>query len=109
MNEIVKKITAAGVATCMVAVLSTNTVMAYTKEDTVYSRVNNDGATYETIVNEHIKNKNSLKEIKDSSILTNIENVNGEETYTKQENQLVWKAEGNDIYYQGKSTKELPI
>ncbi len=109
MNEIVKKITAAGVATCMVAVLSTNTVMAYTKEETVYSRVKNDGATYETIVNEHIKNKNNLKEIKDSSILTNIENVNGEETYTKQENQLVWKAEGNDIYYQGKTTKELPI
>lgn len=109
MSEIVKKITALGVSTCMITVLGANTVMAYTKEETVYSKLKNDGSSYETIVNEHIKNINGLKEIKDKSILTNIENVNGNETYTKKENQLIWKAEGSDIYYQGETTKELPI
>lgn len=109
MSEILKKATAVGVAACMLTVVGANTVMAYTKEETVYSKLKNDGSSYETIVNEHIKNKNKLKELKDESILANIKNVNGEETYTKQDNQLVWKAEGNDIYYQGETTKELPI
>ena len=109
MSEIVKKITAASVATCMLTVLGANTVMAYTKDETVYSKLKNDGSSYETIVNEHIKNMNGLREINDKSSLTNIKNVNGDETYIKQENQLVWKAEGNDIYYQGETTKELPI
>ena len=39
----------------------------------------------------------------------NIENVSGNQEYEEDNGRLIWKAEGEDIYYQGNSKKELPI
>ena len=47
--------------------------------------------------------------INDLSDLINIKNTNGDEEFTKNNNSLVWDADGVDIYYQGESQKELPI
>lgn len=47
---------------------------------------------------------------KDVSALKNIENVKGDETFTQgTDGTLIWQADGNDIYYQGTTDKELPI
>lgn len=84
-------------------------VFAYTKDETVYTKLDNSGKSYTTLVNSHLKNSSSRRLINDLSDLTNIKNVNGDETFTQNENSLVWNAEGSDIYYQGDSSKELPI
>lgn len=47
--------------------------------------------------------------INDISDLINIKNTHGDEEFTKTGDNLVWDADGADIYYQGESQKELPI
>ena len=84
-------------------------VFAVTKEETVYSKLNNSGIQYETIVNEHIKNDELLKTIDDISNLLDITNVGGNETFEQKENKIIWNADEKDIYYQGKTEKKLPI
>lgn len=84
-------------------------VFAYTKDETVYANVNSQGENYQTIVSTHLENKEELEVINDISDLLNIENTNGEETFTQEGNSLIWKADKKDIYYQGESQKELPI
>ena len=42
-------------------------------------------------------------------ILKDIENVKGDETFKQDGSKLTWQADGNDIYYQGTSTKETPV
>lgn len=84
-------------------------VFAFTKEETVYSKIDCNGDTYQTIVSTHIENNEGLDLINDISDLLNIENTNGEEEFTQEGNSLIWKAEKKDIYYQGESQKDLPI
>lgn len=84
-------------------------VFAYTKDETVYSKINSKGEKYQTIVSTHIENDEELAVIKDMSDLLNIENTNGDEEFTQDDNSLVWKADKKDIYYQGESQKDLPI
>lgn len=84
-------------------------VFAVTKEETVYSKLNNSGTQYETIVNEHIKNDELLKTIDDISSLLDIINVGGNETFEQEGNKIIWNADEKDIYYQGKTEKKLPI
>ncbi len=84
-------------------------VFAYTKDETVYTKINSKGENYQTIVSTHIENNEELDLIQDMSDLLNIENTKGEEEFKQDGNSLVWKANKKDIYYQGESKKELPI
>lgn len=80
------------------------------KEETVYVVSDPDGTPNEVIVSDWLKNRSNAAAIEDESDLTDIENVKGDETFTKGEDgKITWQAEGNDIYYQGKTDKELPI
>lgn len=80
------------------------------KEETVYVKADAEGNTQTVIVSDWLKNKKKLTEIKDVSDLNNIENVKGDETYQKgKKNNITWDSNGNDIYYQGKTDKELPV
>lgn len=87
----------------------TTPVLAFTKDETVYSKTDANGNAYSTIVSDHITNENQDKMINDISDLLNIKNVNGNEEFSQDGNNLVWNADGSDIYYQGKSQKDLPI
>lgn len=87
----------------------TTPVLAFTKDETVYSKTDANGNTYSTIVSDHITNENQDKMINDISDLLNIKNVNGDEEFSQDGNNLVWNADGSDIYYQGESQKDLPI
>ena len=83
-------------------------VWALSKDETIYAKLNSNGSTDSVTISEHLSdNGNNL--INDKSHLTNITNVNGDETYTKDGMKLVWETNGNDIYYQGETGEELPI
>ncbi len=82
---------------------------ALTKDETVYAHLNNNGETKSIIVSEILKNTEGKNELTDYSTLENIVNKNGNETYTLQKNNLTWMSNGNDIYYEGKYQKNLPI
>ena len=80
------------------------------KEETVYVIADANGNPTRTIVSAWLKNPEETDTITDRSTLTGIENVKGSETYTTDANgDLVWQADGNDIYYQGSSDAPLPI
>lgn len=79
------------------------------KEETVYVVADANGGTKEIIVSEWLKNKDGASTIEDASDLQDIENVKGNETFTQNGDKITWQADGNDIYYQGKADKELPI
>lgn len=105
--KIISKIT----ATMLLGSIFTYTtpVLAYTKDETVYSKLNPSGDAYQTIVSTHIKNEDQTKLIEDLSDLLNIQNVSGNEQFSQDGNQLIWNTDGHDIYYQGDSEKQLPI
>lgn len=80
------------------------------KEENVYVITKSNGAVSETIVSDHLINNAKLDKIADKTTLRDIENVAGEETFEQGvNNSIIWNAKGSDIYYQGNSTKEIPI
>ena len=80
-----------------------------TKEETVYVITKSDGKPDDVIVSDHLINNSKYKSIEDKSDLKDIENVKGEEKFKKKGKDLIWEASGNDIYYQGKTNKEVPV
>ena len=79
------------------------------KEETVYVLADSTGKERKTIVSDHLINDGNKDTIEDASDLKDIENVKGDETFKQSGNKLTWQADGNDIYYQGTSTKEAPV
>lgn len=106
-NKMISKVISGTLLCSMVGY--TLPVFAYTKDETVYSKLDSNGDNYKTIVSTHIKNTENSDLINDLSDLLNIKNTSGDETYTQDGNKFVWNANKNDIYYQGESSKELPI
>ena len=79
------------------------------KEETVYVRMTPQGEKSDVIVSDWIKNFAKANEIADESSLADITNVKGEEAFSQNGESVTWQAAGNDIYYQGKTDKELPF
>jgi len=79
------------------------------KEETVYVVTNSTGEQQDVIVSDHLVNKGKVKTISDETTLSDIENVKGEETFKQNGDALTWDAGGNSIYYQGKTTEEVPV
>ena len=80
------------------------------KEETVYVIAGSDGSTRSVIVSNQLKNAEGAQTLEDETILTDIENVKGTQSYTAGSgNALTWQAGGSDIYYQGTTDKELPV
>lgn len=80
------------------------------KDEVVYVMADAQGNTQKIIVSDCLKNANGESTITDASSLTNIQNVKGDESYTVDaDGNLVWNADGSDIYYQGTTDKELPV
>ena len=101
----INKIIALSLLTVMVIPTSTK---ALTKNESVFSELNTNGTIYKTTVTNHLK-VSSKQEIEDNTELKEITNVNGNESFTKDKNTLKWKTDGKDIYYQGTTTKNLPL
>ena len=81
----------------------------FSKEESVYVKADASGKVKKTTVSEWLKNPEKGT-ISDTSELKDIKNVKGDETFeTGSNNNVSWKSEGNDIYYQGTIDKELPV
>ena len=79
------------------------------KDETVYVLCKNDSTVKDVVVSDWLKNTPALDSLADISDLTDIENVKGNEEYTQTGNALNWSTKGSDIYYKGKTNKELPV
>jgi len=83
-------------------------VFALTKEETVYTKLNNDGSINNISFREHLFDfkENSIS---DKTSLKNIKNINGKEEFEVKDGVITWKSNGKDIYYQGDYDGKLPI
>ena len=80
------------------------------KAETVYVMADADGATREIIVSEWLRNQRGSSVLEDFSNLTDIENVEGYEEFTKNsDGSMTWQADGSDVYYQGRTDAKLPV
>ena len=107
MKKSIKKV----VATSLIGLMLFQTLPVYalTKDEVVYSKLDETGKVKYTTVTEHLINDDKLDKIKDISDLKDIENTNGEESFSIDGTNVTWNANGNDIYYKGSSTKTLPV
>ncbi len=83
-----------------------------TKHERVYVVTAADGTIKSITDSVRLENADGLDEIMDQTILTDIQNVGGKETFTLDGETLTWKANGKDIAYQGTSDKTpalLPV
>lgn len=79
------------------------------KEETVYIFADSEGKVTSTIVSGWLKNPDKAAVLKDKTDLSDVFNVKGDEAFEKNGDEYVWMADGNDIYYQGTTTKEAPV
>lgn len=80
------------------------------KDETVYVKISPDGTPEDITVSDWLKNTDGTASIEDRSDLTDIKNVKGNESFaTASDGSMLWNSDGNDIYYQGKTEKELPV
>ena len=105
MKKIIKNV----IGTLVIAstLIPVNT-FALTKEEIVFTTLDNNGEVKENIVNTHLKYVSKDKQ-EDETILKEILNISGKEKYEREGNILTWKTEDKDITYQGKTDKENPI
>ena len=80
-NKVISKIVSGTLLCSMVGY--TLPVFAYTKDETVYSKLDASGSNYKTIVSTHIENTENEELIKDLSDLLNVKNTSGDETFTQ--------------------------
>lgn len=80
-----------------------------TKDESVYVNADADGTASQITVSDWLKNAGINGVLEDKSTLTEIQNVKGDETFEQNGEGVSWSAGGEDIYYQGKTDKELPV
>lgn len=80
-----------------------------TKDETVFAILDPTGAVRSVIVSDWIHSDRPGVEIKDKSNLTAIENIKGFEVPRRVGDALIWKLDGSDLYYRGKSSRSLPL
>ena len=105
MNKIFKGITKLSIISMMISPIS---CFALNKTETIYSNLNSDGVVKNTTINVGLTNLDK-GDVIDYSKLSDIENVNGYEKFSKDSDKLIWKSKGKDIYYKGKLNNDLPI
>lgn len=89
---------------------STNSGSVIKKNETVYVKADANGNTDEIKVTNYLKIPENVKEIKDYSRLSEIENTEGDETFTQKGNgEIIWENLGEDITYEGIGKEELPV
>lgn len=79
------------------------------KTETVYSVLNSDGSISDTIVSSWLHDEDGINNIKETLNLTDIKNIKSNEKPSKDGNTYTWNAKGNDVYYEGTATKQLPV
>jgi len=90
------------------ACLMPHATLAKSKIENVYTHLDYSGEVYKSVVSNHLYvDQKSL--VTDDSILENILNLNGDETYLQNGDKITWETKGKDIFYEGVTSKELPL
>lgn len=111
---------AAAAAAAAAAMLTGQTAIAGTaaadntenvnKNETVYVIADAEGTPQDVIVSDWLENASGEQTLEDESDLEDIENVKGDEPFTEDgDGEITWDAGGDDIYYQGESSDQLPV
>ena len=80
------------------------------KDETVYIVTDASGNPQNITVNDQLKNKDGAATLVDKTNLKDIINVNGDGTYTENDDgTITWDTESADVYYQGTTDKALPV
>ena len=79
------------------------------KEETVYILTDASGAVKNVIVTDRLGNPNGGETVSDVSELSDIENMEGDETFTQKGTELTWNAGGKAITYRGVTDKMPPV
>lgn len=79
------------------------------KKETVYVEMEPDGTVTRTTVSNILK-ISGKSNVNDYSTLDNITNISGDEKFSQDTNgDIIWENKGEDISYQGTTTKSAPI
>lgn len=79
------------------------------RHERVYAVVGADGTVQSLTDNIRLENPDKLDVLTDSTMLTGIENLSGDEAFTLDGQTVTWQANGKDITYQGTSDRPLPV
>ncbi len=79
------------------------------KEETVYVNLDINGKPIEKTSSIWLHSESPLNKIQDITTLDGIVNVKGDEEPEIKEDKIIWETEEKDIFYQGKTNKNLPI
>ena len=100
------------ICTLLALMLATNCATAYAenaRHEHVYAVTGADGTVQSLTDSILLENPEKQDVLTDNTMLTGIENVGGDESFTLNEGILTWQADGKDITYQGSSDKPLPV
>ena len=79
------------------------------KDETVYAMLHSDGSVDQEIVSSWLHNDEGLHNIKEKLELSNVKNVKSDEKPEVSGKTYTWNSDSNDLYYEGTSTKQLPV
>ena len=82
---------------------------SFTKSETVYAVMNDDGSISSTTVSEHVYSASGLSNVTDKSSLTNIQNTESDAAFTQNGEDITWNTDDTDVYYKGDADRSLPI
>ena len=92
--------------TALVMVLGCTGALAENKKhERVYVVAGADGTVNSITDSIRLENTDGREELVDRTMLTDIQNVGGNETFTLEGETLIWKADGKNVTYQGTSDK----
>ena len=92
--------------TALVMILGcTGALAENTKHERVYVVAGADGTVESVTDSIRLENTEGLDELADRTLLTDIRNVSGKESFTLDGEVLTWKADGKNVTYQGTSDK----
>lgn len=105
MNKRVLSLLTAG----MMALTSCAAQAEGIKHQRVYAVISEDGQVQSLVDHVHLENRDRADILEDLSELSNIENVRGDETFTRDGSGLIWQADGKDIVYQGEGVRRPDV
>ena len=105
MNKRVLSLLTAG----MMALTSCAAQAEGIKHQRVYAVISEDGQVQSLVDHVHLENRDRADILEDLSELSNIENVRGDETFTRDGSGLIWQADGKDIVYHGEGVRRPDV
>lgn len=89
----------------MLMLAGSSAVAETTKHERVYAVVGADGTLLTVIDNVRLEDTGDTEIIEDATMLDDVENVGGQEHFTREGEALIWQADGQSIVYQGTADK----